>query len=205
MRGLFGPISLAVTLWASTATADALTPPPAPPTDEVQASRVGVWATLGPKIVLQGGTALPVFGAGPEINLLDVAPLHIAVWIPINFWFVSQSVDGVGGTESVTVYGYELVPQIRANVRLHPLVDLVIDFGGGPVLVVDTTSGTFIGSSSQTQGAGVIRFAAAVKVNATPHFSLFLQPFGLDIYFGNTLKNQSLQMYSLMVGAGYRF
>lgn len=174
-------------------------PPPAPRA-YTPSYPYGITFGIGPSF--EGSTALKLRLEG-SMQLRPLFPnttFELALPIALAFW--SQSGGIPGFSWDVSYVRFEIVPTARLgfpvarDLGLYADAGLGFDYASASV----TTSAGFVYSASSGAG-GIFKLAGGGYYSIDPHWRLFLEPIGLNFYFGGV----SGFVYTIMLGAGYHF
>ncbi len=185
------------------AQATAVDPPPAPaPRAYTPSYPYGITFGIGPSF--EGSTALKLRLEG-SIALRPLFPnttFELALPIALAFWSQSGGIPGVY-TWDVSYVRFEIVPTARISAPVARDLGLYGDVGLGfdYASVSVTTTPSFFTYSASSGAGGIFKLAGGGYYSLNPHWRLFLEPIGLNFYFGGV----SGFVYTIMLGAGYHF
>ena len=157
---------------------------------------------IGPSF--EGTTALKLRLEGTMVMkpLFPNSTFELALPLGFAFWGESGGVPGFYSFD-ISYFRFEIVPTARVTWPVAKDLGLYADAGLG--FVYYSVSSTITGAvplSFGTSGAGgVFKLAGGGHYAIDPHWRLFVEPVGLNFYFGEG----SGFVYTLMFGAAYRF
>jgi hypothetical protein len=191
------------------APAKATAPDPAPAPAPAPAARAsstslpyGITFGIGPSF--EGSTALKLRleGSMTMRPLFPNTTFELALPIGLAFWGQSGAVPGFY-TWDISYVRFEIVPTARISAPVARDLGLYGDVGLGfdYASVSITTTPSFFTYSASSGAGGIFKLAGGGYYSLDPHWRLFLEPIGLNFYFGGV----SGFVYTIMLGAGYHF
>lgn len=184
------------------ATAPDPAPAPAPAPRASSSFPYGITLGIGPSF--EGSTALKIRLEG-SMQLRPLFPnttFELALPIALAFWGQSGAYPGFY-TWDVSYVRFEIVPTARISAPVARDLGIYGDVGLGfdYASVSVTTTPAFFTYSASSGAGGIFKLAGGGYYSIDPHWRLFLEPIGLNFYFGGV----SGFVYSIMLGAGYHF
>lgn len=185
------------------AAATSSAPAPAPHSTSGGSLPYGLNLALGPSFDV-GGTALKLRVEG-TIALKPLFPnstFELALPLSFSFWGETSGVPGFY-TVDVSYFRFEIVPTARLSFPVAKDLGLYGDAGLGfsyASVSVTVTPSTFPYTTASGSG-GVFKLAGGGYYALDPHWRLFVEPIGLNFYFGGL----DGFVYSIMFGVNYRF
>jgi len=182
------------------APAEATSPAPAPRASSTLP--YGISVGIGPSF--EGSTAFKLRLEGSMVMkpLFPNSTFELALPIGLAFWGQSGGVPGFY-TWDVSFVRFEIVPTARISFPVAKDLGLYGDAGLGfnyASASVTTTPALFTYTAASGAG-GVFKLAGGGYYSLDPHWRLFVEPIGLNFYFGGV----SGFVYSIMFGAAYHF
>jgi len=186
------------------APAEAVSPAPAPAPRSSGTLPYSLSLAIGPSF--EGGTALKLRVEGTMVMkpLFPNSTFELA--LPLNFAFWGDSANlGFGYSFDASYVRFEIIPTARVSMPVAKDLGLYGDAGLGfqyySVSVTTTAPIGFPISVGDSGAGGIFKLAGGGYYSVDPSWRLFVEPVGLNFYFGGG----SGFVYTIMFGAAYRF
>ena len=184
--------------------AAAAAPAPAPEPRSSGTLPFGLSLALGPSF--EGTTAFKIRFEGSMAlkPLFPNSTFELALPLSFAFWGDSANL-GFGYTYDASYFRMEIVPTARISAPVAKDLGLYGDAGlGFQYYSVEVTTNAPVGfpfSVGASGAGGIFKLAGGGYYALDPHWHLFVEPVGLNFYFGEG----SGFVYTIMFGAQYRF
>jgi hypothetical protein len=184
------------------APAAATSPAPAP-APRSSTLPYGLSLAIGPSFEV-GGTALKIRAEGSMAlkPLFPNSTFELALPIGFSFWGETTGVPGFYTVDS-SFFRFEIVPTARVSFPVARDLGLYADAGLGfsYASVSFTTTPAGFAYTTASGSGGIFKLAGGGYYALDPHWRLFIEPVGLNFYFGGL----DGFVYTIMFGASYRF